>query len=251
VLLYLPAPVACTIDQGGSPGGHGLAAELVLLAASASTAASPPRPPQCQIHPPCPNNTWRPLYASTTCSTSSSHALQVRPGHAFGLARSIPACTRRPRPPPPLHPHQGLWHDGKHMSACLQARAHCSVAHLKPQTSSLACGSAGGVAVAAKAGFAQQHCRNRTFRSTPPHTTGIDKIAIRALTPSRRATLVCVSSGQRFVVARTDKARQTPQAKPTLRDEHAAAATVQYFLFHTTTNRPHQPNSNTSSYTKP
>ena len=117
---------------------------------AAPTTTSPPRPPQCQIHSPCPNNIRRPLSASIKCSSSSSHTTQVRPGHAFGLARSIPACTRRPRPPPPLHPHLGLWHHGKHMPADLQARACRSVAHLKPQTSSLACGSAGGVAVAGK-----------------------------------------------------------------------------------------------------
>ena len=226
-----------------------MAAELVLCLqreTTASTTTSPPRPPHRQIQPPCPNNIRRPLLASTTCSASGSHVLQARTGHAFGLAASNSACIRRPRPLPPWHPHLGLGHDGKHMSASLEARASRLVAHLKPQTSSLTCGSPGGVAVAGEAGFARRYRCNSTFCSTPPHTTRNDKIAVRALQTSCRAALVCISTCQCIVVASTDNARQTAWASRLC----ATTQRQRYFLFHTTTHRTQLPNSTTSLLAK-
>jgi len=89
--------------------------------------------------------------------------------------------------------------------------------------------------------------RYTTFCSTPPHTDRIDQIAIRAPQTSCRAALVCISTSQWFMVARTDKARQDAADKPASRDDGAA---TRHFLFHTTTHRPHRPNGNTSSSNK-
>ena len=213
---------------------------------TASTTTSPPRPPHRQINPPCPGNERRPLPVPKTCSSSSSHVQQARIALALALATSISACIRCPRPPPSRHPHLGLWHDGKHMAASLKARASLLVAHLKPQTSSLTCGSPGGVAVAGEAGFARRYRCNSTFCSTPPHTTRNDKIAVRALQTSCRAALVCISTCQCIVVASTDKARQTAWASRLC----ATTQRQRYFLFHTTTHRTQLPNSTTSLLAK-
>ena len=138
-----------------SGGVHGLAAELVLCLehqrqTTASTTTSPPRPPRCDTHSSCPNNTRRPLPTSIAYSSSSSHAMQGRTGHVLGSAMSFSACLRRRHTPLPLHPHQGIEHDGKYMPVVLQARAHCFMAHLEHRTPSLTCSSRGGADVAGK-----------------------------------------------------------------------------------------------------
>jgi hypothetical protein len=153
VLLHLPVVLPPTIEW----------AQAAAVAAwqrswccepqrqtTASTTTSPPRPPQCETCSPWPSNTRRPFPTSTTYSSSSSHVLQARTGRSFGPEARFSARIRRQHTPSPWHPYQGLWHDGKHIPVALKARAYLFMAHLKPQSPSLTCGSSGGEDVAGK-----------------------------------------------------------------------------------------------------